>query len=87
MEMSKLIKVNLGERINKHNIFKFVIPVSPNLPKSMGGLAPNFFLPNVINYSCNDKLEFYGIENIDHVQKVTYVLYNYNKIYRIPGHL
>jgi len=82
-----LVKINLGERINKHNIFRFVIPASPNLPKSMGGLAPNIFLPNGINYSLSDNLCFFGIENIANVKKVTFIIKNYLGVHHVPGHL
>lgn len=82
-----LIKVNLGERINKHNIFRLFIPNSPNMPKTMGGLSPNLSIANSINNYYPDDLYFYGIENFPNIKKVTFLLYNYSHVYHLPGHL
>ena len=72
----EFVRVNLGERINKFNIFNFTVPRSP--------VRDNDTLPPDSSASA---FAFYGIDNNEYIKRVTYSVYNYTHIYQLDGHL
>ena len=87
--LTNVVKLNLGEKINPENIYHFLIPTSPNLPQTLGGVLCNLNEPNTWPHVINDTHYLIGIEdNPNHqIKTVTYHLTNYDGKVSIAGHL